>query len=39
MTRLREVLLDYFLGDNRYGSTPESWYRYSHPFGVAASRN
>jgi len=39
MTRLREVLLDYFLGDNRYGSTPESWHRYFHPFGVAASRN
>ncbi len=38
MTRLREVLLDYFLGDNHHGSTPESWHRYFHPFGVAANR-
>ena len=38
MTRLREVLLDYFQGDNRYGSTPESWHRYFHPFAVAANR-
>ncbi len=38
MTRLREVLLDYFFGDNLYGSTPESWHRYFHPFGTAANR-
>ena len=38
MTRLREVLLDYFLGDNLHRSTPESWHSYFHPFGVAANR-
>lgn len=39
LTRLREVLLDYFLGDNQYSSTPESWHSYFHPFGVAANRD
>jgi len=39
LTRLREVLLDYFLGDNHYRSTPESWHRYFHPFGIAANRD
>ncbi|MFC1627869.1 hypothetical protein ACFL3H_01995 [Gemmatimonadota bacterium] len=39
LTRLREVLLDYFLGDNNYRSTPESWHRYFHPFGIAANRD
>lgn len=38
MTRLREVLLDYFFGENRYGSSPEAWHRYFHPFAVAASK-
>lgn len=37
LTRLREVLLDYFCGDNSYGSSPESWHRYFHPYGVAVS--
>lgn len=37
LTRLREVLLDSFVGENDYGSTDEAWHRYFHPFGVAAS--
>ncbi|HZK48532.1 MAG TPA: hypothetical protein VFD74_02900 [Thermoleophilia bacterium] len=37
LTRLREVLLDYFLGENEFSSTPSSWHRYFHPFGVAAA--
>jgi hypothetical protein len=36
LTRLREVLLDSFLGENRYGSTEASWHRYFHPFALAA---
>jgi len=36
LTRLREVLLDDFLGGNRYGSTEASWHRYFHPFALAA---
>ncbi|MCZ7663098.1 MAG: hypothetical protein M5U22_09295 [Thermoleophilia bacterium] len=37
LTRLREVLLDYFLGENRFGSTARSWHGYFHAFGVAAA--
>jgi hypothetical protein len=37
LTRLREVLVDYFWCDNEYGSTPESWHSYFHPYGVAVS--
>ena len=37
LTRLREVLLDYFLGDNEYRSSVESWHRYFHAYGVAVS--
>ena len=36
LTRLREVLLDDFHGENRYGSTDASWHRYFHPFALAA---
>ncbi len=36
LTRLREVLLDYFLDENRYGSTEASWHRYFHSFALAA---
>ena len=37
LTRLREVLVDFFWFDNRYGSTDESWHRYSHAFTHAAA--
>jgi hypothetical protein len=37
LTRLREVLLDYFLGPNEFGSTEGSWHRYFHAFGAAAA--
>jgi hypothetical protein len=37
LTRLREVLADYFWFDNRYGSTDESWKRYFHAFTHAAA--
>lgn len=36
LTRLREVLLDYFLGENEYGSSATSWHRYFHPFALAS---
>jgi hypothetical protein len=37
LTRLREVLLDYFLGPNEFGSSDAAWHRYFHAFGVAAA--
>ncbi|RPI09374.1 MAG: hypothetical protein EHM71_06170 [Zetaproteobacteria bacterium] len=37
LTRLREVLADFFWFDNRYGSTDESWRRYFHAFTHAAA--
>ena len=37
LTRLREVLLDSFVGDNEYGSTPAAWRRYFGAFGMAAA--
>jgi hypothetical protein len=37
LTRLREVLLDYFLGDNRFGSTGSGWRSYFHAYGLAAA--
>lgn len=39
LTRLREVLADYFWFDNRYGSTDESWHRYFDAFTHAAARS
>ncbi len=36
LTRLREALLDYFLGENQFGSTEESWRRYFQCFAYAA---
>ena len=38
LTRAREVLIDYFLGTNEYGSTDELWKRYFLPFAYAARR-
>ena len=39
LCRAREVLCDYFFGDNDYGSTGQSLNRYFLPFGVAARRS
>ena len=36
LTRLREVLGDYFMGDNQYGSSDELWEKYFYPFNYAA---
>jgi hypothetical protein len=38
LTRLREVLLDYFLGPNEFGSSELAWHRYFHAFGIAAAK-
>ncbi len=35
--RVREALLDYFLGENEYGSTEDSWRRYFFQFALAAA--
>jgi hypothetical protein len=37
LTRLREVLLDYFVGENQFGSSDQSWRSYFHPYGVAVA--
>ncbi|MDW7761167.1 MAG: hypothetical protein SCM96_11085 [Acidobacteriota bacterium] len=37
MTRLREVLLDYFMGDNEFRSTERSWRGYFYGFAYAAA--
>jgi hypothetical protein len=36
LTRLREVLVDYFYADNGFGSSPARWHTYFHAFAVAA---
>ena len=36
LTRLREALLDYFLGPGEFGSSDAAWHRYFHAFGMAA---
>jgi hypothetical protein len=36
--RLRETMLDYFIGSNRYGWTEAALMRYFDAFAVAASR-
>ena len=37
LTRLREALLDYFLGDNAFRSTEKSWRRYFHGYAYASA--
>jgi len=37
LTRLREALADYFVFDNRYGSTDVAWQKYFHAFTYAAA--
>lgn len=34
--RMRELLVDYFVGDNIYNSTDESWNKYFYYFNYAA---
>ncbi|MBI3380105.1 hypothetical protein HY029_05100 [Candidatus Gottesmanbacteria bacterium] len=36
LTRVREVLVDYFFGENRYSSTDENWQSYFYSFTFAA---
>ena len=37
LTRLREVLCDYFYGENDYGSTQENLNKYFHAFELKAA--
>ena len=39
ITRLREALVDYFCGDNEFGSTESSWRKYFSCFTYAARRS
>jgi len=36
LTRLYEVLVDYFAGDNQYQSSDKLWRNYFYPFNYAA---
>jgi hypothetical protein len=37
ITRVREALLDYFLGDNEFHSTEKAWRAYFYSFAYAAA--
>jgi hypothetical protein len=37
LTRLREALLDYFMGSNAFGSSPAAWRTYFHAYGMGAA--
>jgi hypothetical protein len=37
LTRVREALLDYFWGENEFGSDETTWRRYFQAFGMAAA--
>ena len=39
LTRLKESILDYFLGDNQFSSTEELWRKYFDHFNYAARKN
>lgn len=39
LTRLRETWLDYFWGDNQFGSTELLWQKYFDHFNYAARKN
>lgn len=39
IARTREVICDYFVGDNKYQSTPESLRGYFYPYFYAFSKN
>lgn len=38
LTRLREVLNDYFFGSNNFNSTDIQWQKYFDPFNLAARK-
>jgi hypothetical protein len=37
IARVREILLDFFFGDNVYGSTEEGLRRYFYPYALAVA--
>lgn len=37
LNRLREMLIDWFLGENKCGATGKSWDEYFYPFSVRAT--
>jgi hypothetical protein len=37
LTRLREALLDYFVGPNDFRSTPATWHSYFHAYGMGVA--
>lgn len=37
LLRARELLIDHFVCDNEYKTTPESWQDYFYPFAYAAA--
>jgi len=39
ITRLREILIDYSIGNNIYHSSEKGWTAYFYPFNSAARRN
>jgi hypothetical protein len=39
IARMREVLVDYFYGENEFKSTDSAWRRYFSPFAYAARRS
>lgn len=39
LTRLKEALGDYFVGENEFKSTPESWMKYFYHFTYAARKD
>ena len=39
LTRLRELLVDYFVYDNTYSSSDEFWRSYFYPFNYACRRH
>ena len=36
LTRLREALADYFVGENKFSSADKLWHNYFYPFNFAA---
>ncbi len=39
LTRLHETLIDYFFGQNQYGSSDDLWRKYFYAFNYAARLN
>lgn len=39
LTRLREMLVDYFFGQNQYSSTSKLWQKYFYAFNYAAMKS